>query len=219
MWDEQVRILRAKGWHTQAPDLPGHGGRMAEEFTLDAAIQTIDDAIGRCGGRVHLVGCSLGGMLAIHAAARTTRPLASLIAAGCSTQPGVGTARLYGRLIGFVDSIGGEDIIRLVIGEDGAHHFLRRGRAGLATVRGALTAVAGLDLVADLAAVDAPVAILNGHLDQFRLEERRFARAARVGRLVVLGYGTHMVNLTHPHAYTDALEGLMLDAETLPSRH
>ena len=31
----------------------------------------------------------------------------------------------------------------------------------------------------------------------------------------MLGYGTHMVNLTHPVDYTRTLEGLLLDAESL----
>lgn len=30
---------------------------------------------------------------------------------------------------------------------------------------------------------------------------------------MVLGYGTHMVNLTHPGPYTDTLEQLLLDAD------
>ena len=83
------------------------------------------------------------------------------------------------------------------------------GKALAAGVR----AVAEFDLKADLAKVDAPVTILNGHLDQFRGQERRFARAAPRSRLVVLGYGTHMVNLTHPGPYTDTLEQLLLDAD------
>ncbi|MFD0867411.1 alpha/beta fold hydrolase, partial [Tessaracoccus lubricantis] len=87
------------------------------------------------------------------------------------------------------------------------------GRADLTVVSAAVRAVARFDLLADLARVDAPVTVLNGRLDQFRGQERRFAAAAPQGRLVVLGYGTHMVNLTHPDAYTDTLERLLQDAE------
>lgn len=214
MWEPQVALL-SRRWRCIAPDLPGHGDRRGEPFTTAGAIAAIEDALGEAGEGAHLVGCSLGGMFALHAAAATQLTLGSVIAAGCSTQPRPSTARLYGRLIGAVDRAGGEAAVRRVMGAEGAAHFLRKGRADLATVATAVEAVAKFSLLRDTAAIEAPVAFLNGRFDQFRGQERRFARAARQGRLVVLGYGTHMVNLTHPAAYTQTLERLLLDAERM----
>lgn len=214
MWDPQIALL-GKRWRCIAPDLPGHGDRAGERFTAEAALRTIEDALAQADGPAHLVGCSLGGMLALHAAAGTGHPLASVVAAGCSTQPGPGSARAYGKVIGLVDRWGGEAAVRRVMGEGAARHFLRKGRADLATVERAVAAVATFDLLADTARIDAPVAFLNGHLDQFRGQERRFAGQAARGRLVVLGYGTHMVNLTHPVPYTRTLQRLLLEAESL----
>lgn len=216
MWDPQIALLRGR-WRCIAPDLPGHGDRSGERFTAESALRTIEDALAQADGPAHLVGCSLGGMFALHAASRTDRPLASVIAAGCSTQPRPGSARAYGQVIGLVDRWGGEAAVHRVMGDEAAGHFLRKGRADLATVERAVAAVATFDLLADTARIDAPVAFLNGNLDQFRGQERRFAARARRGRLVVLGYGTHMVNLTHPVDYTRTLERLLLDAETLGS--
>lgn len=215
MWDPQVRILGDRGWSCVAPDLPGHGDRLGEAFTVEAALATIDEAIAGWGEPVHLVGCSLGGMFALHAAALTDRRLLSVVAAGCTTQPSVRSARAYGRVIGLVDVVGGEGAVRRAMGEDAAAHFLRKGRADLATVDATVVTVGGFDLLDDVARIDAPVTFLNGHLDQFRGEERRFLRAARRGRLVVLPFGTHMVNLTDPGRYTTVLESLLLDAESL----
>ena len=117
-WDRQMPALRAAGYTVVAPDLPGHGTRRGEPFTLEAAITAITDAISRAATmtgsddgaaerRVHLVGSSLGGMLAIHAAAARPAALASLTVCGGTVQPTPRTARLYGRLLELVDRLPG----------------------------------------------------------------------------------------------------------------
>ena len=215
MWDPQVERLSARGWTCIAPDLPGHGSRRDEVFTGEAAVETIRAALeeGATAGPPHLVGCSLGGMLAIHAASLYPEMVRSLVAAACSTQPGRRSARLYGRAVSLVDRAGEAPLYR-VLGRAGADAYLRKGRASLEAVAAGVRAVAEFDLLADLRRILVPVTILNGHLDQFRGQERRFAAAAQRGRLVVLGYGTHMVNLTHPDPYTETLERLLIEADT-----
>lgn len=72
-WDLQLPSLRAAGHRVLTPDLPGHGSRRDEPFTLQEALATIEQAVRRShagsGLPVHLVGSSLGGMLAMRAAA------------------------------------------------------------------------------------------------------------------------------------------------------
>lgn len=214
MWDMQVERLERRGWRCIAPDLPGHGERRGEEFTAESAVATIHSALreGADGAPAQLVGASLGGMLAIHAAAQRPELVRGLVAAACSTQPSRLLAHLYGEAVIRLDRAG-EGPLRRVLGDVAADAYLRKGRAGVAAIAAAARGVAEFDLRADLAKVTAPVSILNGHLDHFRWQERSFARAAQRGRLVVLGYGTHMVNLTHPGPYADDLERLLLDAE------
>src|SRR5688500_9964118 len=69
-WDPYVPLL--PGVDVVAPDLPGHGTRVREEFTLDAALGTIATAVDAAapGQRVVLAGHSLGGYLATVYAAR-----------------------------------------------------------------------------------------------------------------------------------------------------
>ena len=45
MWRAQVQHLTDRGNPVYAVDLPGHGSRMAEAFTLDGAFATIDEAV------------------------------------------------------------------------------------------------------------------------------------------------------------------------------
>lgn len=61
------------------------------------------------------------------------------------------------------------------------------------------------DPVGDLRRVTAPVWLVNGAYDHFRGEERRFLRACRDGRLVVVPGATHLVSLSRPVGFTRVL--------------
>ena len=50
MWKGQTRRLRERGYTVIAPDLPGHGRRRGEPFTLEAALATIDEAVAMANG-------------------------------------------------------------------------------------------------------------------------------------------------------------------------
>lgn len=227
-WNLQRPALEAAGRTVLAPDLPGHGARRDEDFTLEAALATIDQALAQAAARsasgtAHLVGCSLGAMLAIHAAAvlpagAPRDALASLVVSGGSVDSTPLAARLYGLGMRAVDLLPGGDaataaLLRAVLGSEGARACLAGGRADARLIAPAMAAVASLDLRGDLARISAPVTILNGRTDQLRVHERSFARAAPHGRLVVLPYGSHMVNLTHPHRYAVDLLRILEDAE------
>lgn len=209
-FDLQVDGLEAAGHRCVAPDLPGHGSRRGEPFTLGSSLETIGGAMRDAGGgrRVHLVGHSLGGMLAIRAAADNPEHLASLVACGASVQPTVLTARAYGMGMTVLDRLPGatpqrtERLLARLMGVEGARAYLRGGRSGTEVIIPAMRAVASLDLLAELRRIDAPVTIMNPRYDQFRFAEKAFARAAPRGRLVVLPYGTHLANLNRAPRFT-----------------
>ncbi|MBB5831718.1 alpha/beta fold hydrolase [Brachybacterium aquaticum] len=231
-WDPQVPSLRAAGHLVVTPDLPGHGSRREEPFTLEAAVAAIEDAVReaseRAGYPAHLVGSSLGGMLAIHAAARLSSdahhlgvpsPLGSLVACGAAVQPTPLTARLYAALIGATDLLPsmrtgqGSFPFTWLLGEDGARAYLRGGRADISVVAPAFADVAFLDLRADLARIGEPVTFLHGRAEQLRLHERSFVAAAPRGRLELLPYGNHMVNLAQAHRFTADLLRVLARAQ------
>ncbi|QAY64541.1 alpha/beta hydrolase [Xylanimonas allomyrinae] len=99
IWDEQVAHVHDAGYDAVAVDLPAHGERRDERFSLPAAFEVIDDAVTSFGAdrRIALVGLSLGGYTTLAYAARdaalqqacpahTTR-LAGVVAAGCCSDP------------------------------------------------------------------------------------------------------------------------------------
>ena len=215
-WDPQVPALRAAGHHVLAPDLPGHGARRGEPFTLEAAQSVIEGAARTAHEAtalpVHLVGSSLGGMLAIRSAARlgaadradagTDRAgaspvLGSLVACGAAVQPTPLTARLYARLITATDLLpamrrGSEAFpFTWLLGRDGARAYLR----------------------GELSRVPVPVTFLHGRFEQLRLHERSFTAAAPQGRLELLPYGNHMLNLVRAERFTPDLLRVLARAE------
>ncbi len=71
-----------------------------------------------------------------------------------------------------------------------------------------------------LAEVTAPVLLLNGQLDQLRVDARRFARAARSARwvhVVTVRGGLHVFPLTHPNETAAALWELLTAARHAPA--
>lgn len=225
-WDLQLPSLRAAGHHVLTPDLPGHGNRRGELFTYESALEVIEDAALRAheqtGLPVHLVGSSLGGMLAIPAAARLSAGpgiLGSLVACGAALQPTPLAARLYGRLMTATDLVPGMSTgasgrpFSWILGAVGARAYLRGGRADVGVIVPAFAAVAAVDLRGELAHIDAPVTFLHGRGDQLRGDERAFTAAAPQGRLELLPYGDHMVNLKRPGQFTADLLRVLARAE------
>ncbi|MFC7406572.1 alpha/beta fold hydrolase [Georgenia alba] len=212
IWRQQMAALGRAGIPALAPDLPGHGTRRGTDFTVDAAMEVIDRAAEELSdhGPVLVAGISLGGYLTLHWAARPSSRPAGVLAASCCTQPrGVGLA-LYRRTAEVIARLpdGGarlsDTLSRRLLPPEGYVDLTAGGVAVEVMVPG-LTAMAGVDTERDIRAIGVPVWFVNGSRDHFRIHERRFLRAARDGRLVLIPRATHLVSLTHPVAFNRAL--------------
>lgn len=210
MWRVQVEALRAYGCDVVAVDLPGHGRRRDERFTLDGAVAAVADGVERVGGRALVVGLSLGGYTAIAHAARHPGQVAGLVAASCCTRPLValvdGWALLARGIARLPDAGAGlnQQMVDRVLSPEAARDAAAGGFA-LDVMDDALREMRAATPVEDLARVRAPVWLVNGRYDHFRGEERRFLRACREGRLVIVPGATHLVSLTAPVAFTRVL--------------
>jgi pimeloyl-ACP methyl ester carboxylesterase len=236
MWRRQVAALAHHGIDAIAVDLPGHGSRMDEPFSIEAAMRVIDDAFpaeaaeadadadgnarARVSGRTPrlLVGLSLGGYLGIEYAATHPGRIDGLVAASCGTRPrGAGLAG-YRRL---ADAIGrlpdrgralNDLIVRVFLPRESVADVLAGGVA-LDVMEPVLGAVGALDPEDALARVEVPVWLVNGRFDHFRIEERRMLRATRDGRLVVVPGATHLVSLARPEEFTAVVLGAVAELE------
>jgi pimeloyl-ACP methyl ester carboxylesterase len=210
MWRAQVEALHAYGVRALAVDLPGHGERRGERFTLDGAVDAVAAGVEAVGGRAVVVGLSLGGYTAIAHAARHPEQVAGLVAAACSTRPLVALvdgwtllARGIARLPDAGAGLNQGSVDRLLSPQ--AARDVAAGGFALDVMDDVLREMRAAAPVADLARVEAPVWLVNGRYDHFRGEERRFLRACRDGRLVIVPGATHLVSLTAPVAFTRVL--------------
>jgi len=184
------------GHVTVAVDLPGHGARSAERFTMAGALDAIDDAVAACAVPPLLVGLSLGGYTSLAYAASHRRPIAGVMLSACSTE-------IRGKPLGAYRRVASQ-VNRAFRPPGGTWHV----------VSDMLAAMTGYSPLADLRRVEVPVWLVNGRRDLLRLDERRYLGARPGTRLTVVPRAGHDVNSNAPIAFNrvllDALHELRL---------
>jgi pimeloyl-ACP methyl ester carboxylesterase len=209
MWDPVRPLLTRPAY---AVDLPGHGTRRGEPFTLDAATKAVADAVDRAGGRALVAGLSLGGYTGIATAARFPAKVAGLVVIGCTAKPATLAwlyrivASLAGRFPERANAISAYGF-RRALRDDVARAVLAGGLT-CEVMPTAVDAVAAFDPLAALTAYPGPVWLVNGARDPFRVDERAFLAACRDGRLIHLPRTGHVTTLADP----ERLAGILEDA-------
>ncbi|MGA7148592.1 MAG: alpha/beta hydrolase [Microbacterium sp.] len=214
MWRAQVDHLARRGNPVVAVDLPGHGSRMAEEFTLDGAFATIDEAVRDAAtrGPVLLSGHSMGGLLCIEYVGREDPPpVAGFIAASCTSIPrGMGLAA-YRMLARGFDSLPDrgmwltDRMLDRILPDETRADFGAGGYA-LDTQDVALRSLSVLDLLSALHRIDAPLWFVNGQYDQLRVNEKLFMKIAQHAELIVVPRTTHHVTVMRPQVFNAVLD-------------
>jgi pimeloyl-ACP methyl ester carboxylesterase len=212
MWAPQIAALGDE-FDCLALDLPGHGTRPAERFSLAGAADAVAEVIAtQGGGQAIVVGWSLGGYVAMELAARWPDRVAGLVLAGATADPTGPWIVPYNAL-----ALG----LRVVPTSwlDRLHEWFFRRRyppsiaepilaAGFAYRAGsqAVRAVIGERFRPRLARYPGRTLIINGEFDLlFRLAERSFAGVATdPSRVLIRGSG-HRTNLDQPDAFTAAI--------------
>lgn len=211
------------------PDLPAHGTRRGEEFTWRGALDLVGKAVedGDEGVPVVLAGHSLGGYLAMAWASEQPERLAGLGLLGASAVPAGPGAALY-RAIARVEARLGVDRMSRAMDRqfaallpDELAAVIKEAGYGFDGIPAAWAGVMEHCRPEMLAQVTAPVLLVNGQLDQLRVDAGRFARAARSARwvhVVTVRGGLHVFPLTHPHETAAAVWELLTAARHGPER-
>ena len=219
MWRAQVEALEAAGIEARPVDLPGHGTRLGERFTLDGAMDAVDAAVADLAGPVILCGLSLGGYLGLHwTADRGQGRIDGLIAAGCGTTPrGAALAgyRAIADAIHLLPDRGAwlnQFMIDRFIPVAGREDVTRGGVA-LDVMGDGLRAMAAVRPIEAIGRIRVPLLFVNGRYDHFRMEERRYLRAAQArqgvpaswSQLVIVPGASHLVSLVRPDEFSSIL--------------
>lgn len=183
--------MQAEGHHCLSVDLPGHGRRGRERYSLDAAAAAIDEAVRSCPEPPLLVGVSLGGYSSLAYAAEHQGRLSGLVLVACTTEVRAAVVDTYRRV--------SARVVRV----------LGRGAADWHVVTDMLHALRGHSFLADLRRMHRPVWLVNGVRDPMRLDERRYLRALPHATLTVVPRSGHDVHVHAPEAFTRLLHGAM----------
>ncbi len=209
-WSPQVRRL-SEAYRCVVLDLPGHGARAAERFTLEAAAAGVAEAIEEAvpGGRAIVVGLSLGGYVAIEAADRYPDLVAGLVLAGCSAEP-TGPAAATFRALAWAQERVPRRALRAV---NTAFFRVRyRGPVADAIISGgfwwdggaqALRSLLPRRFLERLGRLWTPVLILNGAFDpMFGPGGEPWAAACRNGRAEVIPWAGHLSSIDRPGTFS-----------------
>ena len=192
MWDPVRRSLGSR-WHIVTPDLPGHGSRRDEPFTLDAAVATVAAAAQAVAPAPVVVGGdSLGGYVSLASASALPHDqLRGLVLAGASANfvgPALKALQRRWLSIRLMRTVLSERLLSAMVAKE-----LRKMGIPAADVESivgcglnsrvfgeCVQALQGIDFRAKVAAVEQPVLVLNGSRDRIFIDqEDAFIAAAR----------------------------------------
>lgn len=222
MWRAQVEYLAERGSPVIAVDLPGHGTRMAETFTLDTAMRTIDEAVRSFGEPVLLVGHSMGGLLSTaYVGADPAPPVAAFIGASCTAFPRGAGLTAYRVLAGALNAMPdrglwlSRQVLDATLPVETREDFGAGGFA-MAAQDTALRALAVLNLEAAVRRIAVPTWFVNGQFDQLRTHETLYRRLAPDAEFIVVPRSTHLVTAMRPRVFNAVLGLALATVETAP---
>ncbi|QBR74212.1 alpha/beta fold hydrolase [Microbacterium sediminis] len=218
MWRAQVSHLQERGVDVHAIDLPGHGSRIDERWSLEEAIGSIDRAVTAAAekGPVVLAGHSLGGILSTAYVGRpgAAPPVAAFVAFSCTALPRGATLSAYRfvtRSFNRLPRNGRWFVERALDAQLPLETRYDFGAGGYSLTQEdiALGSLRDLDMVRALTRLQRrsmPVWFVNGEWDQLRVNERLFTRLVPRAELILVRRSTHLVTVMRPRVANAAID-------------
>ncbi|MGN6170389.1 MAG: alpha/beta fold hydrolase [Solirubrobacteraceae bacterium] len=202
-WRAQVRALSDR-YRVVAVDLPGHGDAEGP-FTLARAVESVHITISQGAGKSHVVGVSVGAVVALLACLEHPTEVTSLILSGGLAHPPwwLVLQRVVARITPeplVVRALAGMYSGGRAEHGDPAVEDLRW--CGKRTYLGALRELASLDLRPRLGHVAVPTPVLCGSKDRANIPlSRELAAGIPSAELQIVPGATHLWNLQQPEKF------------------
>ena len=224
-WAPQMHALSAR-FQVIALDARGHGlsACKGQNLTLEHYAEDVLQVFHALKiERAHVVGLSMGGMVAQALALRAPDRVASLVLADTSARAdanmaaslkAAGDAAIAYGMAAVADQFLPACFCPAAINEN--REYLRRFREGFTSrdpqaFHTALQAIADLDFLDRLDQIAVPTLVIVGSSDVLTPVQNSEAIAARIpgARLVVLEGAAHIANFDQPHEFTNALKDFL----------
>ena len=195
-WNPVLRHLDRR-FRVITVDLPGHGSRRTEAYTLEGAARTIAEAAKQVApARVVLLGDSLGGYSSIAAASLVApQQLAGLVVGGCSVNFVGAPLRALKRRWFFFSKVliplfGEERLVRRLLPKamkkmghtEADTQAIINAHARMSAFGEAVASLANRDMLPAVAQIAAPVVFVNGTRDKYPMaSEALFVKTAPRG--------------------------------------
>ncbi len=186
---------------------------------MTAAMAAIGDAVDSMSGPVILCGLSLGGYLSLHwAATEGAGRIDGIIAAACGTTPKGAALEGYRRIAAGIGRLPDRGaglnhlMLRTFVPEPGRTD-VESGGIALDVMADGLREIGVVRPIEAIERIRVPLLLVNGELDHFRLQERRYLAAARArprvpaswSQLLVVPGASHLVSVTRPDEFSRIL--------------
>jgi len=211
-WAPQMESLSGE-YRLVSMDLPGHGVRKADRFSLGGAAEDIARVIEEAaGGRALVVGLSLGGYSAMELVSQHPEKVSGLALVSCSLNPhpllafsnGLTRFMLKSKRRSALANSSGQLLRRLF--PQRVARFLASSGLRLKSNPAGTEEIMGVDFTERISDYPGPVLFINGIEDMpFRAEESKFLNAAKNGSIEVIDCAGHTPNLDQPAAFTKVL--------------
>ena len=202
-WASQIEALSGRH-RVFAPDLPGHGDAKGP-FTLDRAVESVHATIIQGAEKAHVVGISVGAVVALLTCLKHPADVASLALSGGLAHPPrwLVLQRMMTQLT--PESLYVRASVGMYSGGRSEHantavEDLRR--CGKHTLVAGLHQLAGIDLRQRLSQVAVPTLVLCGSKDRANIPlSRELAAGIPAAELKIVGGATHLWNLQQPQEF------------------
>ena len=212
MWLPQMKAL-SDTYRVVAPDLPGHGSKDEERFTLKGCVEYISELIDELTfGKALVVGISSGGYIVSEFAYRCPEKTTGAVLAGASAVP-KGPLTIPHKVIGILTrNISTDWMIRHdtkkwrekyppdisePIIEAGFYHY---------AVKDVIDEIVGIDFLEELKSYKKPLLIINGENDiAFRRDQELYNETIENSELIIIEGIGHVCNLVAPEEFNSHL--------------